>query len=110
MEFGLHLAASGVEAQPEHIVRFAQRAEAFGFFCVTVADHIVIPRNVASPYPYTRDGRYTGAGHHLEQTTVMAFLAGATQRIRLVASVMIAPYRHPMLTAKILSTLDFVSH
>ncbi|MGH7843954.1 MAG: LLM class F420-dependent oxidoreductase [Candidatus Binatia bacterium] len=110
MDFGLHLPASGLEAQPEHIIRFAQRAEELGLFCITVADHIVIPRNIASSYPYTRDGRYTGAGHHLEQATVMAFLAGATRRIRLVASVMIAPYRHPVVIAKILSTLDFLSH
>ena len=109
MEYGLHLAASGPGAKPEQLIRFAERAEQLGFFCVTVADHIVIPRNVSSPYPYTLDKRYPGAGHHLEQMTVMSFLAGATRHIRLVASVMIAPYRHPVVVAKMLSTLDFLS-
>lgn len=110
MDLGLHLAASGPEAQPEQLLRFVRRAEELGFFCVTVADHIVIPKKIASPYPYTLDGKYPGAGHHLEQLTVMSFLAGATRRIRFVASVMIAPYRHPVVVAKMLSTLDFLSH
>ena len=109
MEFGLHLAASGPGAEPESLIEFTQRAEALGFYCVTIADHIVIPRNISSPYPYTLDGQYRGAGHHLEQVTVMSFLAGATRRIRLVASVMIAPYRHPVVAAKALATLDFLS-
>jgi probable F420-dependent oxidoreductase len=109
MEYGLHLAASSPTATPDHLIQFTQRAEALGFFCVTVADHIVIPRHIASPYPYTLDRKYPGAGHHLEQMTVMSFLAGATHRIRLVASVMIAPYRHPIVVAKMLSTLDFLS-
>jgi probable F420-dependent oxidoreductase len=109
MEFGLHLAASGPGAEPDSLIAFTQRAETLGFYCVTVADHIVIPRNISSPYPYTLDGRYRGAGHHLEQMTVMSFLAGATRRIHLVASVMIAPYRHPVVAAKALATLDFLS-
>lgn len=110
MEYGLHLAVSDPGVKPEDLIRFVQRAEELGFFCVTVADHIVIPRNIASPYPYTLDKKYPGKGHHLEQMTVMSFLAGATQRIRLVTSVMIIPYRHPVVVAKMLSTLDFLSH
>jgi probable F420-dependent oxidoreductase len=39
----------------------------------------------------------------------MSFLAGATRRIRFVTSVMIAPYRHPVIAAKMLSTLDYLS-
>jgi probable F420-dependent oxidoreductase len=110
MDFGLHLPASGPEAGPDHVIRFAQRAEALGFYCLTVADHIVIPRKISSPYPYTLDGKYVGAGHHLEQATVMAFVAGTTRRIHLVASVMVAPYRHPVLIAKMLATLDLLSN
>jgi probable F420-dependent oxidoreductase len=39
----------------------------------------------------------------------MGFLAGATQRIRFVTSVMIAPYRNPIITAKMLASLDVLS-
>jgi len=109
MDYGLHLAVSDPAVRPEDLIRFAQRAEQLGFSCLTVADHIVIPKKIVSPYPYTVDGHFPGRGHHLEQVTALAFIAGATERIRLVTSVMIAPYRHPVVVAKMLSTLDFLS-
>jgi probable F420-dependent oxidoreductase len=55
------------------------------------------------------DGKYPGTGYHLETLTTMSFLAGATQRIRFITSVMIAPYRNPILTAKMLASLDVLS-
>jgi len=109
MVYGLHLAISDPGVSPEDLIHFVRRAEELGFFCVTVADHIIIPRNIASPYPYTADKKYPGKGHHLDPITVMAFLASATQRISFVTSVLIAPYRPPIVAAKMLSTLDFLS-
>jgi probable F420-dependent oxidoreductase len=87
-----------------------QQAEALGFYCVTVADHVIVPNNISIPYPYTVDGKYPGSGYHLETLTTMSFLAGATERIRFVTSVMIAPYRNPIITAKMLASLDVLSH
>jgi probable F420-dependent oxidoreductase len=80
-----------------------------GFYCITVADHVIIPKSVTVPYPYTIDGKYPGTGYHLETLTTMSFLAGATQRIRFITSVMIAPYRNPIITAKMLASLDVLS-
>jgi probable F420-dependent oxidoreductase len=110
MDFGLHLPASSAAVTAEDLVRFAQQAEALGFYCLTVADHIVVPKDISVPYPYTIDGKYPGAGYHLETLTTMSFLAGATKRIRFATSVMIAPYRNPILTAKMLSSLDVLSN
>jgi probable F420-dependent oxidoreductase len=110
MDFGLHLPASSATVTTEDLVRFAQQAEALGFYCLTVADHIVVPKDISVPYPYTIDGKYPGAGYHLETLTTMSFLAGATKRIRFATSVMIAPYRNPILTAKMLSSLDVLSN
>ena len=109
MEYGLHLPASSAGVKPEELVRFAQRAEALGFYCITVADHVVVPKNISVPYPYTIDGKYPGTGYHLETLMTMSFLAGATQRIRFVTSVMILPYRNPIVTAKMLASLDVLS-
>lgn len=109
MDFGLHLPASSAAVGADDLVRFAQRAEALGFFCVTVADHLIVPKNISIPYPYTVDGKYPGTGYHLETLTTMSFLAGATRRIRFVTSVMIAPYRNPIITAKMLASLDVLS-
>jgi probable F420-dependent oxidoreductase len=109
MEYGLHLPASTGGVRPDELVRFAQQAEALGFYCITVADHVVVPRNISVPYPYTIDGKYPGTGYHLETLMTMGYLAGATQRIRFVTSVMILPYRNPIVTAKMLASLDVLS-
>ncbi|HET8563850.1 MAG TPA: LLM class F420-dependent oxidoreductase [Candidatus Binatia bacterium] len=110
MEFGLHLPASSPGVTSEDLLRFVRQAEALGFYCVTVPDHVVIPKNISVSYPYTVDGKYPGAGYHLETLTTMAFLAGATRQIRFVTSVMIAPYRNPIITAKMLASLDVLSN
>ena len=109
MEYGLHLPASSAAVKPEELVRFAQRAEALGFYCITIADHVIVPIHISVPYPYTVDGKYPGTGYHLETLTTMSFLAGATDRIRFITSVMILPYRNPIVTAKMLASLDVLS-
>jgi probable F420-dependent oxidoreductase len=110
MDFGLHLPASTGTVKAEDLVRFAQQAEALGFYCLTVADHVIVPRDISVPYPYTVDGKYPGTGYHLETLVTIGFLAGATTRIRFATSVMIAPYRNPVVTAKMLASLDVLSN
>ena len=109
MEFGLHLPASSSAVKSEDLIRFVQQAETLGFYCITVADHVIVPKNISIPYPYTIDGKYPGTGYHLETLVTMSFLAGATERIRFLTSVMIAPYRNPVITAKMLASLDVLS-
>jgi len=41
-DFGLHVPASSPTVKAEDLVRFAQQAEALGFYCLTLADHIVV--------------------------------------------------------------------
>jgi len=109
MNFGLHLPASSFGVTSADLVRFVRQAESLGFYCITVADHVIVPKNLSVPYPYTIDGKYPGTGYHLETLTTMSFLAGASERIRFVTSVMIAPYRNPVITAKMLASLDVLS-
>lgn len=109
MDFGLHLPGSSPEVKSEDLIRFVQAAEALGFYCITVADHVIVPKNISIPYPYTVDGKYPGSGYHVETLVTMSFLAGATKRIRFITSVMIAAYRNPLITAKMLASLDVLS-
>ena len=81
---------------------------------MVMPDHILQPNQVNSTYPYSLTGDIlaagqSGEGEWPEQVTTLAYLAGVTERIRLVTSVMIIPYRNPILTAKMLSTLDMLS-
>ncbi|GIT45065.1 MAG: hypothetical protein Ct9H300mP11_30010 [Chloroflexota bacterium] len=81
---------------------------------MVMPDHVVQPKSVESQYPYSLTGdlhkaHESAVVERLEQVTTLAFLAGITTQIKLVTSVMIIPYRNPILTAKMLSTLDMLS-
>ena len=114
MQFGFYLPNSGEGAQPDALASIAQAGDRLGFRCMVAPDHILQPRTVNSRYPYSVTGDIlaggnSGQGEWPEQVTTLAFLAGITRNIRLVTSVMIIPYRNPLLTAKMLATLDVLS-
>ncbi len=109
MRYGFYLPTRGRTATPEDLETLVRRGEALGFASVMIADHIVFPSVVTSKYPYTVSGVFPGQGDALEQLALMAFIAGKTQRLRLVTSVMILPYRNPVATAKALATIDVLS-
>ena len=114
MEYGFYLPNSGASIEPNAIASIAKLGDRLGFFCMVMPDHVLQPNKVSSSYPYSVTGDIleagqSGDGEWPEQITTLAYLAGLTERIRLVTSVMIIPYRHPILTAKMLSTLDLLS-
>jgi len=114
MEYGFYLPNSGAGVQPDALASIAKQGDRLGFYCMVMPDHILQPNQVNSTYPYSLTGDIleagqSGDGEWPEQITTLAWLAGITERIRLVTSVMIIPYRNPILTAKMLSTLDMLS-
>ena len=109
MRYGFYLPTRGRTATPEDLEALVRRGEALGFTSVMIADHIVFPSVVTSKYPYTVSGVFPGQGDALEQLALMAFIAGKTERLRLVTSVMILPYRNPVATAKTLAIIDVLS-
>ncbi len=113
MRFGFYLPNSGPTAHPDALAEISSRGDQLGFHCMVAPDHVIEPTKIESPYPYTVGGEFGGGtrsgGEWPEKLTTLAFLAGVTQRIRLVTSVMIVPYRNPILTAKMLATIDVLS-
>ena len=113
MEYGFNVPNGGPLAVPEHIGTIAQHGEKLGYRILAIPDHIVVPKGIDSPYPYSPDGSLNFptllAGECLEPIALMAYLAGITQEMRLLTSVMVVPYRQPVLTAKLLSTIDLLS-
>ncbi len=114
MEYGFYLPNSGAGVQPDALANIAKLGDRLGFYCMVMPDHILQPNQVNSTYPYSLTGDIleagqSGDGEWPEQITTLAWLAGITERIRLVTSVMIIPYRNPILTAKMLATLDMLS-
>ena len=111
MKYGFVLPARGPLATPETLGLITRKGEELGYDALFAGDHILIPGNISSPYPYSEGGEYPGgpSGEAMELVTLLAYLAGQTSRIRLVTSVIIVPYRNPLLAAKALATLDMLS-
>ena len=111
MEFGFGVPSRGPLASLENIVALAQKGEELGFDIITVSDHIVVPNDIESIYPYNETGEFTSSqsGEYMEQLTTIAYLAGVTSSIKLLTSVMVLPHRSPVLTAKMLATIDVLS-
>jgi probable F420-dependent oxidoreductase len=112
MDFGVATVSRGQCAMREGYLAVAEAAEGLGFGFVSVNDHVVVPRAIASRYPYSESGEWAArtAGECLDQLATLSFLAGRTERVRLLTSVMVVPQRHPVLTAKMLATIDLLSN
>ena len=111
MHFGVVLPGRGPLARPGVLVKLAEKADGLRYASAFVTDHVVIPTTYNSTYPYSPTGRTAGdwSQGYLEPLALMSFLAGATSRLRLGTSVLVVPYRNPVVTAKMLATLDVMS-
>jgi probable F420-dependent oxidoreductase len=109
VRFGFYLPTRGRTAEPHAIEAMVAHGEALGFSSVVVAAHLVFPVTIHSRYPYTVSGAFPGQGDALDQLSLMAFVAGKSRRLRLISSVMILPHRNPVVTAKMLATIDVLS-
>jgi probable F420-dependent oxidoreductase len=108
MEFGVNTFTRGAMDSRKGYMAVAAAAERQGFAFLSVNDHVVVPRDIASRYPYSEEGSWAGGktGHNFDQLATLAFLAGCTEKLKLLSSVMVVPHRQPVLTAKMLSSID----
>jgi probable F420-dependent oxidoreductase len=112
MKFGLHYSLGvGINPTIDDYIRIAQQAEALNYRSVWLGDHIVIPEQIAAPYPYTKDGAVGFARNSPwpDPFVLLAAIGVATQTILLGTSVVIVPYRNPLQVAKAVATVDLVS-
>jgi hypothetical protein len=70
--------------------------EGLGFDLLMVSDHIAVTPDVAEQYP----------APFYEPFTTLAWLAGITSRVRLGTTVLVVPYRHPLLIARMAANLN----
>jgi probable F420-dependent oxidoreductase len=111
MQIGFYAPTTGALIEPDSLRRIIAEGEALGFDYTTVSDHIMVPRNLDSKYPYTDSGEFPAgtAAAWLEQLATTAYIAALTTRLRFVMSVMVVPHRPAVLTAKMLATIDYLS-
>ena len=114
MRFGVAIGNLGGFGDPSGVnacLEVAQTAEDLGFDSVWTNDHIVVPAQIESRYPYNESGIFPAAAsvQCFEPLTMMAALAEATQQVDIGCSVLVIPYRHPAVTAKMLAAADRIS-
>ena len=112
MKFIVGVPIGGPTYSPDDIGTIARRADELGFDAINASERLIMPRHIESKYPYGPKGDIPGVGtlqNTLEVLSVMAFVAGQTSRARLLPSVIVLPYRNPILAAKILATIDQLS-
>lgn len=105
------LAASGMDNYPpamapwepqsggDEILRFARKADSLSWDWLTIPEHVVMPTEMA-PHMGTR---------FVEGMAAAAVLMGATQRIHMMTYILALPYRHPLLLAKQIATMEFIA-
>jgi probable F420-dependent oxidoreductase len=111
LELGWSLPSRGPLARVDVLTRLARTADALGYSVVTISDHVVLPTRSSAPYPYDKAGVFPGGAQqdYLEPIALAAWLLAATRRLRVAISVLVVPYRNPVVTAKQLATIDAIS-
>jgi probable F420-dependent oxidoreductase len=99
MKFAVAIRNMGPQSSRNTIRACARIAEQAGFDALFVSDHLCIP-------PDQTEG---SGGRYLDVLATLAFLAGATDKIRLGVSVLVVPYRPAVLTAKQVATIQELS-
>lgn len=111
MKFAITAVGSGSTTHPDNLVLVAQKAEELGFESLWCPEHLAVPLEMKSPYPYSEDGRFPGpasVGLH-DPLIALAFVAGCTTRIKLGTGVFVLPLRNPLAVAKAVASLDVLS-
>ena len=109
MDIGCHLPTQGPVATREALFAFCREAESRNVASLWVSDHIVFPRTKTGDYP---SGRFPFESDlaYMEPVAMLAAAAVLTERARLGCSVFILGHRHPIVMAKMLSTIDVLSN
>jgi probable F420-dependent oxidoreductase len=117
MKYGLHVGGGAALRSKTAVQQIGELAEELGYDAIVTGDHITIPKQIASRYPYQKQAEALGYNPYaifttidwLDAFTVLALLIPVTEKVRLGTSVTIIPYRHPLEMARIVATLDVVS-
>lgn len=96
MQVGINIANHRDLMSKRYIVETASLAEDLGFDSVWIPDHIIVPTAVEERYGPV----------YYDALTVLAYLAGMTTRVQIGTTVLILPYRHPLVTAKAVASID----
>ncbi|HVA81442.1 MAG TPA: LLM class F420-dependent oxidoreductase [Candidatus Binataceae bacterium] len=107
MKFGAFL----MQTNPASLAAVARRAEELGYESLWIPEHIILPTEYKSPYPYSSSGRMPAPPEtplH-DPMLALAYIAALTTRIRLATGIYVLPIRNPFASAKAVASLDVLS-
>ena len=81
------------------VLRYARKADALSWDWLTIPEHIIMPT----------DMREVMGSRFAEGIAASAVLMGATQRIHMLTYILALPYRHPLVLAKQIGTMEFLA-
>ena len=113
MKIGLGLLfVQQMSFKPEVLTWIAESAEELGFESVWAPDHVVIPTEYQTRYPYSETGKLPNSetDDWPDPMVALGCVAGVTKRIKLGTCVTILPYHHPLELGKQWATLDVISN
>lgn len=111
MDVGVIIPNAGPKASIENIVTTARWAEELGYHSLWLTDHIVLAKQIKAHYPYRTHGRwdYPPDTKWLDPLLTLAWAGAAAPSLKLGTSVLVLPIRNPVLLAKQIASLDFLS-
>ncbi len=98
-------------AQADYVRRMARTIDEAGFDSMWVSDRTVFPADLPARYPdMLGPGKADPEAQNvLEALSTLSFVGGLTKKARLGVSVLVLPFRNPILNAKMITTLDVLS-
>jgi probable F420-dependent oxidoreductase len=112
MKIGLFAMISGREPGMSLTKGFAAHAERLGFSTLWVPEHVVLLDNYTSRYPYRDDGTLPARADAPipDPFITLCAMAAATEKIRLATGICLVPEHNPVVLAKVIATLDWMSN
>jgi probable F420-dependent oxidoreductase len=112
MDIGIALPSVGPLGERDIVLDVVRKAEVLGFHSVWAQDHVAFPKERTSVYPYpesTTELAFLPGMDWLDPVALMGFVAGATERLVIGTSILVLPYRNPVILAQELASLDRLS-
>ena len=111
MKLGVILPSAGPNTGADNIVATAKLAAELGYNSLWLTDHVVLAERVDAVYPYRSHGRwdYPPDTPWLDPLLSLAWAGAAAPNLQLGTSVLVLPIRNPVLLAKQVASLDYLS-
>ena len=99
MKVGVNILNFGPGASPSNLLRWARISEDLGYHSVMICDHVAVTEDVSPRYPEP----------FFDPFTSLTWLAGQTRNIKIGTTVIVLPYRNPLLMARLVANIDHLS-